>query len=97
MPGRGVNDKRRVTVKEIKDDRQFYQAVKEYTNKIWEWRGFGDEDFDGEPTPDEFIQILEERIEWIRAHKKAVDRYLRKRNGPTWVRVIDGAGSKSAS
>ena len=85
-----------MTVKEIEDERQLYQAVCEYTNKIWEWRGFGDDDCDGEPTPDEFIRILEERIEWIRDHKRAVDQYLRKRNGPTWFRVIDGTGANSA-
>jgi len=84
-------------VKEIEDDRQFYQAVSEYTNKLWEWRGFLDDDCDVDPTPDEFIELLEERIEWIKNHKRAVDRYLRKRAGPTWFRVIDGTGTDSAS
>ena len=57
---------------------------------------FGDEDEDSECTPDELIGLLEERIRWVEAHKRAVDRYLRKRNGPTWVRVIEGSKSKPA-
>jgi len=86
-----------VAVKEIEDDRQFYQAVREYANRIWEWRGYGDDECGDDPTPEEFIELLEERIEWLRDHKRAVDRYLRKRSGPTWIRVIDGTGADSGS
>lgn len=85
-----------MTVNEIEDERQLYQAVSEYTNRMWEWRGYGSDLGDGEPTPDELIKILEERIEWIKEHKRVVDQYLRKRNGPTWFRVIDGTDTRSA-
>ena len=79
-------------MEEIKDDKALYQAVTEYASKVWEWKGYTDDDFDGEPTPDEFIEILEERIKWLKEHKRVVDRYMRKRNGPTWFRVIEGRG-----
>lgn len=84
-------------VTEIHDDREFYEAVHEYATKVWDWRAHVDDDCDIEPTPDEFIAILERRIEWVKEHKRIVDRYLRKRNGPTWVRVIDGSRADSAN
>ena len=81
-------------VSKIEDERQFYQAVSEYARKVWDWNAHVDDDFENEPTPYEFIAVLEKRIERIKAHKYAADRYLRKRNGPSRVRVIDGAGTK---
>jgi len=86
-----------VTTDEIHNDQEFYKAVREYTDKIWQWGAHIDEDFSEDPAPDELIRMLEERIAWVKAHKKAVDRYLRKRNGPTWVRVIEGNNSDSAA
>jgi len=86
-----------VDVSKIEDERQFYQAVSEYAAKVWDWNAHVDVDFENDPTPDEFIAIPENRIEWIKAHKSAVYRYFRKRNGPTWVRIIDGSGSKRAT
>ena len=76
---------------EIHDDRAFYEAVHEYANKVWDWRAHVDDDYATEPTPDEFIAILEQRIEWVKEHKRIVDQYLRRRNRPTWFRVIDGS------
>ena len=83
-------------VHEIRDEREFYEAIRDYTRNAWQWVGFGDDDADTECTPDELIEVLQERIRWIEAHKREVDRYLRKRNGPTWVRVIDGSKAKPA-
>lgn len=83
-------------VDEIHDEREFYEAVIEYSNKVWQWSAHIDDDFECPPTPDELIEMLQERIAWVQQHKKAVDKYLRKRNGPTWVRVIDGRGADSA-
>lgn len=85
----------RVKVSEIRDDREFYEAVNDYTNRLWQWGAFGDEDFDSTPTPDELIELLNERIEWVKEHKKAVDKYCRKRASVTWFRVIDGAGNQA--
>ena len=48
-------------------------------------------------TPDELIEMLNERIEWVKEHKRSVDKYLRKRGGPNWVRVIDGSRADSAT
>ena len=84
-------------VDEIHDDREFYEAVHDYANKVWNWHGHVDDEFEIEPTPDEFIALLETRIEWVKAHKKAVDDYLRRRNGPTWVRVINGSKAESVN
>ncbi len=78
---------------EINDDRQFYKAVHEYTHKVWRWGMHVDDDYDIEPTPDELIAMLNERIEWVKDHQRAVEKYLRKRGGPNWVRVIDGSRS----
>lgn len=78
--------------REIRDERDFYRAVNEYTGKIWSWGAHCDDDLEIEPTPDELIAILEERIRWVREHKELVDRYLRRRSGPNWVRVIKGSG-----
>ena len=82
---------------EIHDDREFYQAVHEYTTKVWNWGAHVDDDYDNEPTPDELIGLLNERIEWVKEHKRSVDKYLRKRGGPNWVRVIDGSRADSAT
>ena len=82
---------------EIHDDREFYQAVHEYTTKVWNWGAHIDDDYDNEPTPDELIGMLNERIEWVKEHKRSVDKYLRKRGGPNWVRVIDGSRADSAT
>lgn len=82
---------------EIHDDREFYQAVHEYTTKVWHWGAHIDDDYDNEPTPDELIEMLNERIEWVKEHKRSVDKYLRKRGGPNWVRVIDGSRADSAT
>ena len=78
-------------VGEIRDERDFYEAVREYTNKVWQWGAHLDEDYKIEPTPDELIEVLKNRVKWVEAHKVAVDTYLRKRRSPTWVRVIDGS------
>lgn len=84
-------------VHEIHDEREFYEAIRDYTRKAWQWVGFGDDDADTDCTPDELIDLLYERIHWVEAHKRAVDRYLRRRQGPTWVRVIDGSKTGPAS
>jgi hypothetical protein len=86
-----------VKVSEIRDEREFYDAVREFSSKIWEWGAHRDGDFEFEPTPDELIEILEKRLDWVRAHKKAVDRYLRRRSGLSRVRVIDGSKADSAN
>lgn len=80
---------------EIHDDREFHDAVGVYARKVWEWSAHLDDECDIEPGPDELIAILEARIEWVKEHQRVVDRYLRKRNGPTWFRVIHGSGSAS--
>ena len=78
-------------VHEIRSQREFYDAIHDYSRKVWHW-GAEDQGEDGnEPTPDELLELLEQRIEWVKAHKKAVDTYFRKLHGPTWVRVIDGS------
>lgn len=77
-------------VKEIRDEREFYQAVRDYASRAWQW-GVADIDEEFEPTPEELIKILTERIEWVRAHKAAVDRYLRRRVVRARVRVLDGS------
>jgi len=79
-----------VEVKEIRDERDLYQAVREYAANVWRW-GVAEIDEEAEPTPDEFIEILTERIEWVKAHAAAVDRYLRRRSGRTRVRLVDGS------
>lgn len=79
--------------REIRDEREFYRAVNEYTGKVWSWSAHCDDDLEIEPTPDELIAILEERIRWVKEHKERVERYLRKRSGPAWVRVIEGSGA----
>ena len=86
-----------VKVNEIRNERELYQAVSEYSSNVWQWGGYCAEGFDGEPAPDELIAILESRIAWVKAHKDAVDHYLNRRCGPHWVRVIDGskAGDQS--
>lgn len=82
-------------VSKIHDERELYEAVSEYSSKIWQWGAHMDDDFEMQPTPDELIDMLIKRIEWVKAHKKAVDEYCRKRSGPTWVRVIDGTGKQA--
>ena len=77
--------------KEIQDDREFYKAVHEYSSKVWNWRAHLDDNCEVEPTPEELIMILEARIIWVKEHKRTVDKYLRKRTGRTWARVIDGS------
>lgn len=78
-------------VHEIHNDRELYEAVRDYTSKVLHWGGYADDDYDHEPAPDELIALLEERIAWVKAHKEAVECYLNRRSGPHWVRVIDGA------
>lgn len=80
-----------MTCNEIRDDREFYEAVREYTSRLWEWGAIRHGEDESERTPDELIELLNKRIAWVQAHKKAVDHYLRRRSGPTWVRVIDGS------
>ena len=80
---------------EIRDERDFYQAVRDYSSKVWAWGATIDDDYDSEITPDELLELLEERIEWVKAHKKAVDRYLQKQGGMRWLRVIEGSASES--
>ena len=80
-----------VKVDEIRDEREFYQAIKEYSSKVWQWGATYDDDFDGEMTPDELVEVLEQRVQWVKAHKKAVERYLQKQSGSRWLRVIDGS------
>lgn len=77
---------------EINDEDDFYAAISQYANKtiFWNVRRGG-----SPPTPDDVIEILNDRIEWVEQHKRAVERYLRRRNGPMWVRVIEGSGDKS--
>jgi hypothetical protein len=82
-----------VKVDPISSERELYQAVSDYTNKVWQWNGCLDDDYAGEPTPEELIALLESRIAWVKAHKAAVDGYLNRRSGPHWVRVIDGSNS----
>lgn len=79
-------------LRDIRDDRDFYQAVNEYTSMVWRWSAHVDDDAEIEPTPDELIGILEERIRWVKEHKRVVETYLRRRSGASWVRVIDGSG-----
>lgn len=83
-------------LKEIKDERELYRAVHEYSSRIWSWGAHLDEDWNKEPTPDELIAILQERIEWVKAHQRAIDRYLRRMRGPGWVRVFDGPRADSS-
>lgn len=84
-----------VKFREIKDERDFYKAVHQYSMKIWSWGAHIDGDWDEEPTPDELIKMLEERIAWVKAHQRAVDKYLKKRHGRGWVRVFDGAADSA--
>jgi hypothetical protein len=79
----------------ISDDREFYKAVRDYTSNVWGWGAHRDDDYEYDPTPDELITLLNERIEWVREHQREVDKYLRRRAGPTWVRVIEGSGQHS--
>ena len=83
-------------VSEIHDERELYEAVSDYSSKIWEWRAHIDDDFERQPTPDELIAMLNERIEWVKEHKKAVDKYFRKRGSVKWFRVIDGTGKQAS-
>ena len=85
-----------VTVSEIRNDRELYEAMNEYTSRIWRWGAHVDDDCDSQPTPDELIDILNERLQWVMDHKRAVEKYLQTR-GPRWVRVIDGSKADSAS
>lgn len=82
-------------VYEIRNEREFYQAVRDYSSRVWQWGASMDDDFDSEMTPDELLELLEERIEWVKAHKEAVDRYLQKQGGMRWIRVIEGSASDS--
>ena len=83
----------------ICNDRELYQAVHEYMSNVWRWGGDTDGEFGSEPSPDDLITLLESRIAWVKAHKEAIERYLNRRCGPHWVRVIDGsnAGAKDRS
>lgn len=76
---------------EINDEEAFYAAVSRFATMamIWNIRRTGNT-----ATPDEVIEILNERIEWVEQHKRAVEKYLRRRKGPTWVRVIEGSGDE---
>lgn len=78
-------------VPEIRNDREFYEAVHQYANKALVWRVHANDRYETDPTPDQFIAILEQRIEWVKEHQRVVESYLRRRNGPTWMRVIDGS------
>lgn len=87
-----------VKIPEIRNDHDFYQTVHAYTRKSWQW-GIGvDEDIDGddceEPTPDEMIRILQSRIEWVKSYSASIDKYLQRRNGPKWFRVVEGSRKK---
>lgn len=82
-------------VYEIRNEREFYQAVRDYSSRVWQWGASMDDDFDSEMTPDELLELLEERIKWVKAHKEAVDRYLQRQGGMRWVRVIEGSASDS--
>ena len=81
-------------VDQIRNERELYEAVRDYTSKVWDWGGYADDDYDHQPTPDDLIAVLEQRIAWVKAHQEAVERYLNKRRGPLWVRVIDGTGAR---
>lgn len=81
----------RKAVGEIQDEKEFYAAVSEYIDKSWHWGVNCDEEGVYEPAPQQLIEILNKRIEWVKAHSAAVDKYLRHRNGPSWYRVYDGA------
>ncbi len=83
-------------VPDIKNDKDLYRAISEYSSRVWEWRGHLDEDYEQEPTPDEFINMLKERIRWVREHTSAINRYLLKRNRASWYRVIEGDGKGQA-
>lgn len=84
-----------VKIPEIRNDNDFYQSVYAYTRKFWQWGVEFDEDVDGnvceQPTPDEMIRILQSRIEWVKAYSASVDKYLQRRNGPKWFRVVEGS------
>jgi hypothetical protein len=80
----------RKAVKEIRDENELYAAMSEYIEKSWHWGIDCYEDGVNEPAPQQLIEILNKRIEWVKAHSAAVEKYLRRRNGPTWYYVIDG-------
>ena len=83
-------------VDEIRNEREFYEAVRDYSSKVWQWGASPDYDDDTtEPMPDELLAILEERVQWVKAHKKAVDRYLARQGGTRWLRVFDGAKTET--
>ena len=82
-------------VDEIRNEREFYEAVRDYSGKAWQWGACLDDDIDGELMPDELLALLEERIQWVKAHKKAVNRYLEKQGGQRWLRVFDGAKAET--
>lgn len=84
-----------VKVNEIRNEREFYRAVRDYSSRVWQWGAPFDEDFDCEMTPDELVEVLEERIQWVKAHKKAVERYLQKQGGSRWLRVVGGSVTES--
>lgn len=81
-------------MREIKNDKELYRAVKEYTSITWQW-GVSEFDDEFEPEPHELIEILNERIEWVKAYSAEVDRYLRRRRGPTWFKVLDGTQDRA--
>jgi len=84
-----------VKMDEIRNEREFYQAVRDYSSKVWQWGASMDDDFNSEMTPNELLELLEERIRWVKAHKRAVDRYLQKQGGMRWLRVIESSASDS--
>lgn len=79
-------------VPKIRNDRDLYRAMSDYSSRVWEWHAHLDEDFETEPAPEELIQLLKDRIDWVRDHEAAVNRYLLKRNRAMWYKVIDGSG-----
>lgn len=82
-------------IPEIRNDNDFYRMVQAYTRKFWQWGVGLDDDVDNddceEPTPDEMIRILQSRIEWVQSYSAAVDKYLQRRSGPKWFRVVEGS------
>ena len=81
-------------VDEIRNEREFYEAVRDYSSKVWQWGASLDGDCHSEPMPDELLELLEERIRWVKAHKKAVERYLERQGGLRWLSVIEGGGTE---
>ena len=45
-------------VDEIRNEREFYEAVRDYSSKVWQWGATVDDDCDSEPMPDELLELL---------------------------------------